>query len=93
MAITTIEELYTDGIKEAGVTRYVEFHFRARYDDGTTLWHYFGTLAPDPTPDGVPAVQHARILFPPDFLNLPSANDTLYSLALECAFAKIGSPL
>jgi hypothetical protein len=87
--ITTIEELYTDGITAAGVTRYITFHFRARYDDGSTKWHYYGT----PVPAGVEAEEHARIMFPPDMLNLPTANDTLYSLALEAALNKIGSPL
>ena len=91
--ITTIEELYTDGITAAGVSRFIKFHFRARYDDQSTKWHYFGTPMPDPPPDGVPAEQHARVLFPADFLNLPDANDTLYSLALECALTKIGNPL
>jgi hypothetical protein len=87
--IVCIEEMYTDGITISGVSRRIKMHFRARYDDNTTQWHYYGV----PVPVGTPAIEHAEILFPVDFLNLPQSSDMLYSLALEAAMNKLASPL
>ncbi len=82
--VEAIEELYTDGITAAGATRRISFHMRVRLVGGEQEWHYYGT----PLPAGVVGTQHAEVLFPPDFLNLPNASDTLYSLALETALFK-----
>lgn len=90
--ITSIPELWTDQIEEAGVSKRVHFHMRVQFDDGTQAWYYFGTPVPSPAPS-IPCVSQPSVLFPAEFLNLPTASDTLYSLALEVAVNKITTGL
>ena len=86
MAIQAIPELWTDQMTAQGTTRKVYFHMKVRFDDGTEVWHYYGTVAPE----GIGAVQHPEVAFPSDMLNLPSASDILYTLALEVAVNLLG---
>lgn len=77
MAIQTRPETYTDGIEQHGVSTWVSFHARIKFDDGREEWHYWGEEAPQG------AILHEPVHLPADLLAMVNSDEELYRLAFK----------
>ena len=86
--IDGVSELWNDGTVSLGAAREVSMHFRARMDDGTEKWFYFGTTPPFDTGDGLEVVAGPAIRFPSDVYDVPDESDLVFDQAYEVARTK-----
>ena len=88
-----IEQMWTDGIEQAGVVRRVNYHCLVVFPDGSKQWHYFGSTPTEkpPTTDD-PISEHAYVQFPQAFDDLPGdeGSDAIYSLGLRAGLHREG---